>query len=59
MKKRFGHETGSDRDYYRIWTKLPGETRDFVPAIVAPEADGSRRSTCSGRRRARRRGGTH
>ncbi|HEV2720783.1 MAG TPA: lytic transglycosylase domain-containing protein, partial [Thermoanaerobaculia bacterium] len=35
MKKRFGHETGSDRDYYRIWTKLPGETRDFVPAIVA------------------------
>ena len=22
-------------DYYRIWLKLPGETRDFVPAIVA------------------------
>ena len=35
MKKRFGRETGSDRDYYRIWDKLPGETRDFVPAIVA------------------------
>jgi membrane-bound lytic murein transglycosylase D len=35
MKKTFGRETGRDRDYYRIWQKLPGETRDFVPAIVA------------------------
>ncbi len=35
MKKRFGHESGCDRDYYRIWSRLPGETRDFVPAIVA------------------------
>ncbi|HKS22766.1 MAG TPA: lytic transglycosylase domain-containing protein [Thermoanaerobaculia bacterium] len=35
MKETFGRETGHDRDYYRIWQKLPGETRDFVPAIVA------------------------
>ena len=35
MKKRFGHEKGRDRDYYRIWDDLPGETRDYVPAIVA------------------------
>lgn len=35
MKKTFGRETGHDRDYYRIWNKLPGETRDFVPAIIA------------------------
>ena len=35
MNATFGRETGRDRDYYRIWQKLPGETRDFVPAIVA------------------------
>ena len=35
MRKRFGHETGRDRDYYRVWDQLPGETRDFVPAIIA------------------------
>jgi membrane-bound lytic murein transglycosylase D len=35
MKKTFGRERGRDRDYYRIWDKLPGETRDFVPAIIA------------------------
>jgi len=35
MKETFGRERGRDRDYYRIWQKLPGETRDFVPAIVA------------------------
>jgi membrane-bound lytic murein transglycosylase D len=35
MKETFGREKGRDRDYYRIWQKLPGETRDFVPAIVA------------------------
>jgi membrane-bound lytic murein transglycosylase D len=35
MKKRFGHEKGRDRDYYKIWDDLPGETRDYVPAIVA------------------------
>ena len=35
MKKAFGHEKGRDHDYYRIWDKLPGETRDYVPAIIA------------------------
>ena len=35
MKKRFGREKGRDRDYYKIWDDLPGETRDYVPAIVA------------------------
>ncbi len=35
MTDAFGRETGSDEDYYRIWDQLPGETRDFVPAMVA------------------------
>lgn len=35
MRKRFGREHGRDRDYYRLWEALPGETRDYVPAIVA------------------------
>lgn len=35
MRKRFGHEHGRDRDYYKIWDDLPGETRDYIPAIVA------------------------
>lgn len=35
MKKKFGREKGRDRDYYRIWDDLPGETRDYVPAIIA------------------------
>lgn len=35
MRKRFGRETGKNRDYYRIWDDLPGETRDYVPAIIA------------------------
>jgi membrane-bound lytic murein transglycosylase D len=35
MTEAFGRETGTDEDYYRIWDQLPGETRDFVPAMVA------------------------
>jgi membrane-bound lytic murein transglycosylase D len=35
MKRKFKREKGTDRDYYRIWDKLPGETRDYVPAIIA------------------------
>ena len=35
MRESFGREKGRDRDYYRILDKLPGETRDYVPAIVA------------------------
>ena len=28
-------EKGTDADYYRVWDRLPGETRDYVPAMVA------------------------
>jgi membrane-bound lytic murein transglycosylase D len=35
MRKTYGHEKGKDHLYYRIWDKLPGETRDYVPAIIA------------------------
>jgi membrane-bound lytic murein transglycosylase D len=35
MTEAFGRETGSDEDYYRLWDQLPGETRDYVPAMVA------------------------
>ena len=35
MRHKYGHEHGRDRDYYKIWDDLPGETRDYVPAIVA------------------------
>ena len=44
MHKRFGRESGTDRDYYRIWDKLPGETRDFVPAIIALKRIGRNRA---------------
>ena len=35
MTEATGKESGTDADYYRIWDQLPGETRDFVPAMVA------------------------
>jgi membrane-bound lytic murein transglycosylase D len=35
MTETFGRETGTDEDYYRLWDQLPGETRDYVPAMVA------------------------
>jgi membrane-bound lytic murein transglycosylase D len=35
MTEVTGSEKGTDADYYRIWDRLPGETRDFVPVIVA------------------------
>ena len=35
MHDSLGRESGTDRDYYRIWDNLPGETRDYVPAIIA------------------------
>ena len=41
MKEKFGREKGRDRDYYRIWDDLPGETRDYVPAIIALKRIGS------------------
>ena len=41
MTEVTGSEKGSDADYYRIWDKLPGETRDFVPAMIAAARIGS------------------
>jgi membrane-bound lytic murein transglycosylase D len=35
MVEETGSERGSDADYYRIWDRLPGETRDFVPVMIA------------------------
>lgn len=35
MTEATGSERGTDADYYRIWDQLPGETRDFVPVLVA------------------------
>jgi membrane-bound lytic murein transglycosylase D len=35
MTEATGAERGTDEDYYRIWEQLPGETRDFVPAMIA------------------------
>ena len=35
MTEATGSEKGTDADYDRIWDQLPGETRDFVPAMVA------------------------
>jgi membrane-bound lytic murein transglycosylase D len=28
-------ESGTDADYYRVWDQLPGETRDYIPAMTA------------------------
>jgi len=35
MREQFGREKGSDEDYYRIWDRLPRETRDYVPLMIA------------------------
>lgn len=35
MTDATGAEKGTDADYYRIWQQLPGETRDYVPAMIA------------------------
>ena len=35
MTEVTGSERGTDEDYYRIWDQLPGETRDFVPVMIA------------------------
>ncbi|HEX2122562.1 MAG TPA: lytic transglycosylase domain-containing protein [Thermoanaerobaculia bacterium] len=35
MTEATGGESGTDADYYRIWDQLPGETRDFVPVMIA------------------------
>ena len=35
MTEATGKESGTDADYYRVWDQLPGETRDYVPAMIA------------------------
>ncbi|HEX6179310.1 MAG TPA: transglycosylase SLT domain-containing protein, partial [Thermoanaerobaculia bacterium] len=35
MRQVTGKEEGSDKDYYRIWNRLPRETRDYVPLMIA------------------------
>ena len=35
MTEATGKESGADEDYFRIWEELPGETRDFIPAMIA------------------------
>lgn len=35
MSEVTGRESGTDEDYFRIWDRLPGETRDFVPVMIA------------------------
>lgn len=35
MREVTGSERGTDEDYYRIWDRLPRETRDYVPLMVA------------------------
>ena len=35
MREETGSERGTDKDYYRIWNRLPKETRDYVPLMIA------------------------
>jgi membrane-bound lytic murein transglycosylase D len=36
MRQQFGRERArSEEDYYRIWSRLPAETRDYVPLMIA------------------------
>lgn len=35
MRQVTGSERGKEEDYYRIWSRLPRETRDYVPLMVA------------------------
>lgn len=35
MTAATGGERGTDADFYRLWEQFPGETRDFVPAMIA------------------------
>jgi membrane-bound lytic murein transglycosylase D len=47
MSESNGSESGADADYYRIWDQLPGETRDYVPAMVALARIGRRANALS------------
>ena len=44
MTEETGSEAGTDADYYRVWDKLPGETRDFVPVMIAAATIGHNRA---------------
>lgn len=36
MRQQFGRERArSEQEYYRIWSRLPAETRDYVPLMIA------------------------
>ena len=35
MKRATGSTKGTDADYYRIASRLPQETRDYVPKMIA------------------------
>jgi membrane-bound lytic murein transglycosylase D len=35
LRQATGRKRGTDEDYYRIWNRLPKETRDYVPLMVA------------------------
>lgn len=35
MKEETGGVKGTDASYYRIWDRLPQETRDYVPLMIA------------------------
>lgn len=35
MREVTGSERGDESSYYRIWDRLPAETRDYVPLMVA------------------------
>lgn len=41
MKQVTGRQKGSDADYYRIAHRLPRETRDYVPKMIAAASIGS------------------
>ena len=35
MREETGSEKGTEESYYRIWHRLPRETRDYVPLMIA------------------------
>ena len=35
LRSALGRGTGTDADYYAVWNRLPEETRDYVPLMVA------------------------
>jgi membrane-bound lytic murein transglycosylase D len=36
MRQQYGRERArSEQEYYRIWSRLPAETRDYVPLMIA------------------------